>query len=46
MIGRTSSQLTVAVMNLTDRLYSEASNTSFFRPEPRRSAVIGVRLDF
>ncbi len=46
LIGRTSSQLTVAVMNLTDRLYSEASNTSFFRPEPRRSAVIGVRLDF
>ena len=46
MIGGTSGQLTVAVMNLADRLYSEASNTSFFRPEPRRSAVIGVRLDF
>jgi outer membrane receptor protein involved in Fe transport len=46
MIGRTAAQLTVAVMNLTDRLYSEASNTSFFRPEPRRSAIIGVRLDF
>jgi outer membrane receptor protein involved in Fe transport len=46
MIGRTSSQLTVAVMNLTDRLYSEASNTSFFRPEPRRSGIVGVRLDF
>jgi outer membrane receptor protein involved in Fe transport len=46
MIGGTATQLTVAVMNLTDRLYSEASNTSFFRPEPRRSAIIGVRLDF
>jgi outer membrane receptor protein involved in Fe transport len=46
IIGSTSSQLTVAVVNLTDRLYSEASNTSFFRPEPRRSAVIGIRLDF
>jgi hemoglobin/transferrin/lactoferrin receptor protein len=46
VVGTTSSQLTVAVMNLTDQLYSEASNTSFFRPEPRRSAVIGIRLDF
>ncbi len=46
MIGGTSAQLTVALMNLTDELYSEASNTSFFRPEPRRSAVIGVRLEF
>lgn len=46
MIGKTSSQFTVSVMNLTDELYSEASNTSFFRPEPGRSAVIGIRLDF
>lgn len=46
MIGRTRSQLTLALMNLGDRLYSEASNTSFFRPEPRRSAVLGIRLDF
>ena len=46
IIGQTSSQLTVALINLTDELYSEASNTSFFRPEPRRSAVIGIRLDF
>lgn len=46
VIGGTSGQLTVALMNLTDRLYSEASNTSFFRPEPRRSAIVGVRVDF
>ena len=46
MIGRTATQLTVAVINLTDQLYSEASNTSFFRPEPRRSAIVGIRLDF
>ena len=46
MIGKTSSQFTVSLMNLTDELYSEASNTSFFRPEPGRSAVIGIRLDF
>jgi outer membrane receptor protein involved in Fe transport len=38
--------LNLAVVNLTDELYAEASNTSFFRPEPRRSAVIGVRFDF
>jgi hemoglobin/transferrin/lactoferrin receptor protein len=44
--GRSRSVLNVAVVNLTDELYAEASNTSFFRPEPRRSAVIGVRFDF
>jgi outer membrane receptor protein involved in Fe transport len=46
MIGRTAAALTVAVLNLTDELYAEASNTSFFRPEPRRSAQVAVRLDF
>lgn len=46
MIGRTAAAATVAVMNLTNTLYSEASNTSFFRPEPRRSAVVSLRFDF
>jgi outer membrane receptor protein involved in Fe transport len=46
VIGRTAAALTVGVLNLTDELYSEASNTAFFRPEPRRNAQIGVRLDF
>ena len=36
----------LAIVNLTNQLYSEAPNTAFFRPEPRRGAVIGVRLDF
>jgi outer membrane receptor protein involved in Fe transport len=46
MVGRTAAAVTVAVMNLTNELYAEASNTSFFRPEPRRSAVVSLRLDF
>jgi hemoglobin/transferrin/lactoferrin receptor protein len=39
-------ELEVAVNNLTDVLYAEASNTSFFRPEPRRSLTTALRLDF
>jgi outer membrane receptor protein involved in Fe transport len=38
--------LGVSVLNLTNRLYSEASNTSFFRPEPRRSVVATARVEF
>lgn len=30
----------VAVENLTDELYAEFSNVSFFRPEPRRNFVV------
>ena len=36
----------LAVANLTNALYSEASNTSFFRPEAGRSAILTFRLDF
>jgi len=39
-------ELEVAVNNLTNVLYAEASNTSFFRPEPRRSLTTALRLDF
>lgn len=46
MIGRTAAAATIGVMNLTNELYSEASNTAFFRPEPRRSAVVTLRFDF
>ena len=46
MIGRTAAAVTVGLLNLTDELYSEASNTAFFRPEPRRSGQVAVRLDF
>jgi outer membrane receptor protein involved in Fe transport len=45
-VGSAMTTLNLAILNLSDRLYAEASNTSFFRPEPRRSAVVTVRLDF
>lgn len=38
--------LNVAVTNLANALYAEASNTSFFRPEPPRSVLVALRLDF
>ena len=44
--GGVSPSLGIAVVNLTNALYAEASNTSFFRPEARRSVVITVRTDF
>lgn len=45
-VGRTQPELDIAVNNLTNKLYAEASNTSFFRPEPRRSLTTALRLDF
>jgi outer membrane receptor protein involved in Fe transport len=38
--------VTVGVANLTNRLYSEASNTSFFRPEPGRNFIVSWRMGF
>ena len=35
-----------AVENLTNELYAEASNASFFRPEPRRSATLSWITEF
>ena len=45
-VAGTAATLGVAVLNLADRLYAEGPNTSFFRPEPRRSAVLTLRVDF
>lgn len=39
-------RLDVAVTNLANALYAEASNTAFFRPEPPRSVMAAVRFDF
>ncbi len=39
-------QIGVVVDNLTDELYAEFSNASFFRPEPGRNAVLTYRLGF
>ncbi len=38
--------LTVGVENLTNRLYAEAPNVAFFRPEPRRNLILSVRSEF
>ncbi|MES2306425.1 MAG: TonB-dependent receptor [Gemmatimonadota bacterium] len=45
-VGNAVPELDVSVNNLTNRLYAESSNTSFFRPEPRRSLTTALRLDF
>jgi outer membrane receptor protein involved in Fe transport len=39
-------RLGLAVENLTDELYAEFSNASFFRPEPERNFIVTYRLDF
>lgn len=44
--GSVRPTLTLAVTNLANTLYSEASNTSFFRPEPPRSVMAALRFDF
>lgn len=38
--------LTVWVENITNELYAEFSNATFFRPEPGRTAKIAYRLSF
>lgn len=44
--GSVSHSLNFAVTNLTNRLYAEFSNASFFRPEPRRSAAVSWTTSF
>jgi outer membrane receptor protein involved in Fe transport len=39
-------RLILAVRNLTDQLYAEFSNASFFRPEPGRSVTLTMELAF
>lgn len=46
VVGSVRPTLNIAVTNLTNTLYSEASNTSFFRPEPPRSVLAALRFDF
>lgn len=45
-LGRASNELTVVVNNLTNTLYSEFSNASFFRPEPKRSLSVAWTTSF
>jgi outer membrane receptor protein involved in Fe transport len=41
-----TSTLTLAVANLTNELYAETSNASFFRPEPKRHVTASVGVTF
>jgi outer membrane receptor protein involved in Fe transport len=38
--GRTAHNLAVSVENITDELYAEFSNATFFRPQPRRTFLV------
>ena len=42
--ARWSHQLGLGVENLTDELYAEFSNASFFRPQPGRTIIANYRL--
>ncbi len=42
--GRHEHRLGVVLDNLTDQLYSEFSNASFFRPQPGRSVTVSYRV--
>ncbi|MSR21198.1 MAG: TonB-dependent receptor [Gemmatimonadetes bacterium] len=44
--GRLTHGLTLAVGNLTDELYAETANGSFFRPEPKRNLTISWDMTF
>ena len=44
--GGSSHRVVVGVANLTDVLYTEAANVSFFRPEPGRRLTVSYDLGF
>jgi outer membrane receptor protein involved in Fe transport len=44
--GRQSHSLTLQIDNLTDELYAEFSNATFFRPEPGRNVSASYRVRF
>jgi len=44
--GRNRTSVVVAVDNLTNELYAEFANASFFRPEPRRSVSTALVVEF
>jgi len=45
-IGRTSHYITASLENFTDALYAEFSNATFFRPQPRRTLLVGWTSTF
>jgi outer membrane receptor protein involved in Fe transport len=44
--GRTAHTITLIVDNVGNKLYSEASNSNFFRPAPGRNVTAAYRVDF
>ena len=44
--GRSRTSLMLGVNNLTNALYAEFANASFFRPEPRRSLSTSLIVEF
>ncbi|MEO8635785.1 MAG: TonB-dependent receptor [Gemmatimonadales bacterium] len=42
----TRHSVSFTVANLANKLYSEAANTSFFRPAPGRNVMLSYRMDF
>jgi outer membrane receptor protein involved in Fe transport len=44
--GRNRTSLVLGVNNLTNALYAEFANASFFRPEPRRSLSTSLVVEF
>lgn len=44
--GRLSHNLVLIADNLTDELYAEFSNATFFRPEPGRNLTLSYRIGF
>lgn len=44
--GTQEHSLTFGIENLTDELYAEFSNVTFFRPEPGRNFTASYRIKF
>jgi len=44
--GGVRQSLTVGLNNLTNELYAETANASFFRPEPKRSVTVALEVAF
>jgi len=45
-VGSVSNDITVVLNNLTNALYAEFSNASFFRPEPKRTLAVSWTSSF
>lgn len=44
--GTMSHHVALVIDNLTDELYAEFSNATFFRPQPKRSVSLSYRIGF